>query len=61
VSRVSEAPSTSMQRILDAIERIGNRVPHPVVIFVILMVVIIALSHLLYLMGVSVSYPPIAL
>ena len=30
------APPTTMQRILDIVERVGNKVPHPVVIFVIL-------------------------
>ena len=28
------APKTAMQKLLDAVERVGNRVPHPVMIFV---------------------------
>jgi len=27
---------TGMERFLDAVERVGNKVPHPVVIFVLL-------------------------
>ena len=45
-----------MQRLLDAVERVGNRVPHPVIIFVILMLIVIVLSHLLHLFGVAVTY-----
>ncbi len=45
-----------MQRILDVVERVGNRVPHPVMIFVILIGIVILLSHLLYMLGASVSY-----
>jgi aminobenzoyl-glutamate transport protein len=45
-----------MQKILDFVERVGNRVPHPVVIFVILIGAVIVLSHIFYLLGVQVSY-----
>jgi aminobenzoyl-glutamate transport protein len=45
-----------MQRMLDVVERVGNRVPHPVIIFVILIGVVIVLSHVFYLLGLSVSY-----
>ncbi len=44
-----------MQRLLDAIEKIGNKVPHPVLMFLYLIILIIVLSHLLYLGGVSVT------
>jgi hypothetical protein len=36
-----------MQKVLDAVERVGNRVPHPVMIFVYLIAIVIALSTLL--------------
>lgn len=49
----SKAP---MQRFLDLVERVGNRVPHPVVLFLILIAVVIALSHVFYLAGTSVSF-----
>jgi aminobenzoyl-glutamate transport protein len=47
---------TGLERFLDAVERVGNRVPHPVVIFVLLIGLVILLSHILYLMGVSATY-----
>lgn len=56
VIQASAEPKTSMQKILDVVERVGNQVPHPVVIFVILIGIVIVLSHILYMFGVSVSY-----
>lgn len=50
------AETTTMQRLLDVVERVGNRVPHPVIIFVILIVAVILLSHVFYMLNVSVSY-----
>src|SRR5215510_169314 len=47
---------TGLERLLDVVERVGNKVPHPVVIFVLLIGVVILLSHLFYLMGASVTY-----
>jgi aminobenzoyl-glutamate transport protein len=47
---------TTLEKLLDVVERVGNRVPHPVVIFVLLIGVVIVLSHLLYLAGASVTY-----
>src|SRR5262245_15244100 len=49
-------PKTFLQKVLDGIERMGNRVPHPAVIFFILTGLVIALSHLFYLLGTSVAY-----
>lgn len=37
------------------IERIGNKVPHPVLMFLYLIIGLIALSHVLFLLGVSVT------
>jgi aminobenzoyl-glutamate transport protein len=51
-----DPPKTRMQRILDKVEAVGNRVPHPVVIFLILIGFVIVLSHLLYMFGVRVTY-----
>ena len=56
MSQTSAGRQTAMQRMLDVVERVGNRVPHPVMIFVILIGIVIVLSHILYLMGASVSY-----
>jgi aminobenzoyl-glutamate transport protein len=52
----AQASKTTMQKILDTVERVGNSVPHPVVIFLILIAVVMVLSHVLYLLGASVSY-----
>ncbi|MBO0823315.1 MAG: AbgT family transporter [Actinobacteria bacterium] len=37
--------------ILDLIERVGNKVPHPAILFVALCVAVIILSQVLYLAG----------
>ncbi len=44
-----------MKRMLDVIEKVGNKVPHPVIIFLTLIVIVIILSHVLYAGGVSVT------
>ena len=49
-------PATLMQRLLDAIERVGHRVPHPVMIFVYLILGVVVLSHLLHAFGLGVTY-----
>jgi aminobenzoyl-glutamate transport protein len=55
----SEAPKGMMHSFLAVVERVGNKVPHPVVLFLILIVIIVVLSHVLYLAGMSVSYQAI--
>jgi aminobenzoyl-glutamate transport protein len=55
MSQGSEVPKTFMQKMLDVVERVGNIVPHPVIIFLTLIAIVIGLSHVLYLMGTSVS------
>jgi aminobenzoyl-glutamate transport protein len=54
-----EPAKTGMAKVLDVVERVGNKVPHPVVIFVLLIVLVIALSHLFALMGSSVTFEAI--
>ena len=58
MTRLSKAPASNpiMQKILDTVERIGNAVPHPVVIFLILIAIVMVVSHILYLFGAQVSY-----
>ncbi len=51
-----EAPKSAMQKVLDVVEKVGNKVPHPVIIFLILIGIVVVLSHLLYLLGTSISY-----
>jgi aminobenzoyl-glutamate transport protein len=55
MSQPSEGPKTFMQKMLDVVERVGNKVPHPAVIFLVLIAIVVVLSHLLYLAGTSVS------
>ncbi|WP_199741851.1 AbgT family transporter [Corallococcus sp. CA047B] len=54
-----EPKKKGMARALDTIERVGNKVPHPAVIFVALILVVMVLSHIFYLMGTSVTYQAI--
>lgn len=43
------------ERMLDGIEKVGNKVPHPVLMFLYLIAFVIVLSHVLHLFGVSVT------
>lgn len=52
----SAANKSLMQRILDVVETVGNKVPHPVIIFLILIAIVLVLSHILFMAGASVSY-----
>lgn len=45
-----------MQRLLDMVERAGNKAPHPGILFLLLIVGVAALSHLLAWLGTSVAY-----
>ncbi len=45
-----------MQRFLDVVEKVGNKVPHPVIIFLILIGIVIVASHGLHLAGVSFTH-----
>ena len=45
-----------MQRMLDSIERVGNKVPHPAIIFLGLCGLVIVLSAMLAAFDVSVTY-----
>jgi len=55
---------TGVERLLDVVERVGNKVPHPAIIFLILCGLVIVLSSVLSLLDVSVTYdvvePPTA-
>ena len=56
IDEAEEKTKTFLQKLLDGVETVGNKVPHPAVIFFILAGIIILLSHLLYLLGATVSY-----
>lgn len=49
-------PKSRMQRFLDIVERVGNKVPHPAVIFFLLILLVVVLSHVLYLLDIQVNY-----
>ncbi len=46
----------ALDSFLTMIERVGNAVPHPAIIFLILIAIVIVLSAVLALLGVSVTY-----
>ncbi|MEV0648202.1 AbgT family transporter [Phytomonospora sp. NPDC050363] len=50
------AKRTLSQRMLDGVEKLGNKVPHPVMIFLGLILIIILLSAVLSALDVSVTY-----
>lgn len=52
----SENKSGWMIRFVKAVERIGNKIPHPMYMFIILTIVALALSMIMSSMGVSVTY-----
>lgn len=53
---VQEGRPSGLQRVLDAVERAGNRVPHPVIIFLVLIGLLIVASHAFALAGTSVTF-----
>lgn len=54
--KTATAPSKGMmQKFLDLVERAGNKVPHPAVIFLILIAIVIVGSALLQMAGTSVT------
>lgn len=58
MSGATIAPSrTRLLRALDTIERVGNRLPHPASLFVMLGGVVVVLSWLFTQLGVTVAHP----
>lgn len=56
MSKPAETSKSFMQKFLDIVERVGNKVPHPAVIFLMLVAGVVVLSHLLHMIGVNVTY-----
>ena len=54
--RSKDKSTNSSKGILSAIERVGNKLPHPATIFVILCAIIVVVSAIMAKMGVSVTY-----
>ena len=44
------------QKFLDFVEKVGNKLPNPVTLFVILSLIVIVISQILEMMGVAVTY-----
>ncbi|MBB5868962.1 aminobenzoyl-glutamate transport protein [Allocatelliglobosispora scoriae] len=57
---VTAPKRTFTQKMLDGIERVGNKVPHPAVIFLALIGLVIVLSAILSWLDVSVTYDTVA-
>jgi aminobenzoyl-glutamate transport protein len=55
MTEASAPEHTAMGRMLDAIERAGNKVPHPVMMFLYLIIGVIVISAALAALGVSVT------
>lgn len=55
MTKPSEGTKTAMQKILDVVEKVGNMVPHPVVIFLILIGIVLLLSAVFAALGTSVT------
>ncbi len=53
----ASAPDTRMQRILNKIEVVGNKLPQPVTLFAILIGVVLILSLIFGTMGLSAEHP----
>ncbi|NLE21325.1 MAG: AbgT family transporter [Actinobacteria bacterium] len=51
-----EKKGGAFQRALDFIERVGNKVPHPAILFLALILIVIVLSQILYWADVSATY-----
>ena len=55
MSEAKDAPKTMMQRVLDVVEKVGNKVPHPAIIFLLLIAIVVVVSALLEATGTSHS------
>ena len=56
MNQPSEPAKSAMQKFLDVVEKVGNKVPHPAIIFLILIAIVIVLSQLLHMMGTNFTY-----
>jgi aminobenzoyl-glutamate transport protein len=56
MSQASDAPKTTMQKVLDVVEKVGNKVPHPAIIFLLLIAIVVVLSAVLEVTGTRHSY-----
>src|SRR5262249_62350812 len=61
MNQTSAPQKTAAQKLLDIVERVGNKVPHPAVLFFLLIGVVVLLSHVFSMLGTSASYQRINL
>jgi aminobenzoyl-glutamate transport protein len=47
---------SKIDKLLDGVERLGNRVPHPAIIFLLLIVFVMVLSQIFQMMGQNATY-----
>lgn len=56
MSQPADASMSGMQKFLGIVEKVGNKVPHPAVIFLLLLGAVIVLSQVLHMTGTTVTY-----
>lgn len=56
MSQPGDASMSGMQKFLGVVEKVGNKVPHPAVIFLLLLGAVIVLSQVLHMTGTTVTY-----
>jgi aminobenzoyl-glutamate transport protein len=61
MAKTGVAPRSLFQKVLDGIETLGNKVPHPAVLFFLLIMVLVVFSQLFQWLGMSVSHQRINL
>ncbi len=59
VNQKTKAPakSTLLNRMLDVVERVGNKLPDPVTLFIIFAIIVVIASHFAASAGVEVTHP----
>jgi len=57
MSEVKVPKKPGFQRFLDGVEVVGNKLPHPAMLFALFALIIIAISHIASSLGVSVRLP----
>lgn len=56
MSQPADASMSGMQKFLSVVEKVGNKVPHPAVIFLLLLGAVIVMSQVLHMTGATVTY-----
>jgi len=53
---IASGKKSIVERFLDVVATVGNMVPHPAVIFLILIAIMVVVSHALYMLGTTVNF-----